>query len=195
MKINIFKYLILILFLISCKKENKTVKNYGYLKSEPQNLNVNLQLSEFENFGFFVDKLNRIVCKDSIPKIVIKNKSSTKNIYPIESCIPASYQTENKHYVTFRNGKPNKFHSNEEIKIDSLGNLLRNEFAYYKRTNETDNPDSYYVIIESQRNETLNGIEEFLIDLTNEFDKLETESNLNILFWNVLPIPPLPPEY
>ena len=195
MKLNIFKYLILVLLLTGCKKDNKTVKNYGYLKTEPYNLNVSLKLSEFNNFGNFVDRIKEIVCNDSIPKIVIQKKRIIKNIYPVENCNPASYHTERKHYITFRNGKPNKFHSNKEIKTDSLDHLLKNELAYYERSNKTNDPNVYYVIIESQRNEGLDGIQEFLMKLTDEFDKLETESNFNILFGNVMPIPPLPQEY
>ncbi len=43
MKLSSVNYLVLILLLTSCKEDKKTIKNYGYLKSEPQNLNVTLQ--------------------------------------------------------------------------------------------------------------------------------------------------------
>ncbi|HLS30185.1 MAG TPA: hypothetical protein VK021_04965 [Flavobacteriaceae bacterium] len=61
--------------------------------------------------------------------------------------------------------------------------------------NETDLPNLYYVIIKSEPNESLDGIENFLENLTKEFDKLKTKSNLNIAFWSIFPdIPPPPRE-
>jgi len=194
MKLNFVKYLILILLLTSCEDDKKAIKNYGYFKSEPQNLNVALKISEFKNFGLFIDRISEITCNDSIPKVVIENKKSIKNIYPIDDCNPAPFNPKSKHYITFRNGNAYRFRSEKEIKIDSLDFLIKNNFAYYQTSNKSENPDVYYAIIESERSEKINGIENLLLNITNEFDELDTELNFNISFWNIPPLPPPPPK-
>lgn len=194
MKSNFVNYLVLILLLTSCKEGKKTIKNYGYLKSEPQKLNVTLKISEFKNFGLFIDRISEIICNDSIPKIVIKNKNLIKNIYPVDDCNPAPFNPKSKHYITLQNGNAYRFRSEKEIKIDSLDYILKNDFAYYRTSNKSENPDAYYTIIESQRNEKTNGIENLLLNITNEFDELDTKLNLNISFWNIPPLPPPPSQ-
>lgn len=194
MKLSFVNYLVLILLLTSCKEDKKTIKNYGYLKSEPQNLNVTLKISEFKNFGLFIERISEITCNDSIPKIVLENKNLIKNIYPVDDCNPAPFNPKSKHYITFRNGNAYRFRSEKEIKIDSLDFLLKNDFAYYQTSNKSENPDVYYTIIESERSEKTNGIENLLLNITNEFDELDTKLNLNISFWNIPPLPPPPPQ-
>ncbi|EMY79851.1 hypothetical protein pgond44_14858 [Psychroflexus gondwanensis ACAM 44] len=193
MKLSFVKYLILVLLLTSCEEDKKTIKNYGYLKSEPQNLNVALKLSEFKNFGLFIDRISEITCNDSIPKVVIEDKNLIKNIYPVYDCNPAPFNPKSKHYVTFRNGNAHRFRSEKEINIDSLDYILKNDFAYYHTSNKSENPDVYYTIIESERSEKTNGIENLLFNITNEFDELNSKLNLNISFWNIPPLPPPPP--
>ena len=193
MKLNFAKYLIIILLLASCGKQETEVKDYGFPKNENEILNVTLELSEFKNYGILIDRIREITCNDSIPKIVIKQKYLTRNIYPIEHCEPMIFDPDGKHYVSFEKGKFYKDHFSKEIKTDSLAWTLKNDFAYFKVIDETDVIKSYFTIIESNRNEKVDGIESFLTDLTQEYDKLKTELELNISFWEVVPFSP-PPE-
>ena len=192
MKLSFVKYLVLVLLFTSCEEGKKTIKNYGYLISESKNLNVTLRLSEFKNFGLFTDRISEIICNDSIPKVVVENKNLIKNIYPVDDCNPAPFNPKSKHYITFRSGTAYRYRSENEI--DSLDYILKNNFAYYQTSNKSENPDVYFAIIESERSEKTNGIENLLLNLTNEFDELDTKLNLNIAFWNIPPLPPPPPQ-
>jgi len=193
MILNFVKYLIFLLLLVSCGKQVKEIKNYGFPKNENDSLRASLKLSEFQNYGILIDRIQEITCDDSIPKIVIESESLIRNIYPIEHCEPISTNPKGNHYVSFKNGKAYKEHNSTEINKDSLKKILGKDFAYYRTSNKSNTPDSYLVIIEYDRNRNIDGIEKFLTDLTLEYDRLKTDLELNVAFWEETPIlPPLP---
>jgi len=191
MNLNFTKHFIIVLLLVSCGKQETEIINYGFPKNENRSLNVSLELSEFKNYGILIDRIREITCNDSIPKIVVKQKNLIRNIYPIEHCEPMIFDPNGKHYVSFAKGKFYKDHFSKEIKQDSLAWTLKNDFVYFKVEDETDDIKSYFTIIESNRNEKVNGIENFLTNLTREYDNLQTELELNISFWEVVPYSPL----
>ncbi|GAK97466.1 hypothetical protein JCM19294_2 [Nonlabens tegetincola] len=193
MNFKFVKYLIIILLLANCGKQETEIKNYGFPKNESGSLNVSLELSEFKNYGNLIDRIREITCNDSIPRIVIKEENIVRNIYPIEHCEPMIFDPKGKHYVSLAKGKFYKDHFSKEIKMDSLAWTLKNDFAYFKVEDKTDVIKSYLMIFESNRNEKVDGIENFLTDLIQEYDKLKTELELNISFWEVVPYLP-PPE-
>ena len=159
-------------------------------KKDSRNLNLSLELSEFKNYGKLIDRIREITCNDSIPKIVVKEKNLIRNIYPTELCEPIIFDPDGKHYVTFRKGKPYEWQSITEILPNSINKKLTEDFAYYRNSEKLE---SYLVIIESERNEKINGIESFIKSITQEYDKLETDLELNFAFWEVVPHLPPPP--
>ncbi len=188
MNLKFAKYLIIILLLASCGKQEIEIKNYGFPKDKKGSLNISLEFSEFKNYGNLIDKIREIKCNDSIPKIVIKEKNLIRNIYPTEHCEPMIFDPDGKHYVTFRKGKPFEWQTITEILPGSFSKKLTEDFSYYRNSEKLEN---YLIIIESERNEKINGIEKFIIDITQEYDKLETDLKLNFVFWEV--VPHLPP--
>lgn len=193
MKLSNGIYTIILFLLASCDNQKIEIKDYGFPRKENDRLKVSLKLSEFENYGLLVDRISEITCNDSIPKIVFKKSKVIRNIYPIENCEPLIIDPEGKHYVTFRGGKPYKASTTIEIDTDSLSSKLRDDFSYYRNPNHAENPESYMVIIESERKYNLDGIEDFLNYLTQEFDKLKGDAELNISFWEVVAYMPPPP--
>lgn len=191
MNMKFAKYLIIVLLLTSCEKQVAEIKNYGFQKNESQSLNVSIELSEFKNYGLLIDRIREITCSDSIPKIVVKQKNLISNIYPTELCEPIIFDPDGKHYVTFRKGKPFEWQTITEILPDSLSKKLTEDYTYYRNSKKLE---SYLIIIESERNEKINGIEKFIMDITQEYDELETDMEINFAFWEVVPPLPPPPE-
>lgn len=188
MNLKFAQYLIILLFLSSCENQETQIKSYGFPKSG--NLNVPLTLSEFNSYGKLIDRIREITCNDSIPKIVIKEKKMTRYIYLIEHCEPKIFDPNGKHYVTFRKGNPYEWQSIIEILPSSINKKLTEDFSYYRNS---EKPASYLVIIESERNEKVDGIEKFIKSITQEYDELETDLKLNFAFWEVAPnFPPRP---
>jgi len=190
MNLKFAKYLIIILLLAGCGNQETEIKSYGFPKNGNGNLNVSLELSEFNNYGKLIDRIRKTTCNDSIPKIVIKEKNLTRNIYPIEHCEPMIFDPNGKHYVTFRKGKPYEWQSITEILPNSINKKLTEDFAYYRNSEKLE---SYLIIIESERNEKVDGIEKFIKSITQEYDELETDLKLNFAFWEVVPHFPPPP--
>jgi len=184
MNFKFAKYLIIILLLTSCSNQETEIKNYGFSNNGNESSNVSLVLSEFKNYGKLIDRIQEIVCNDSVPKIVIKGKNLIRNIYPIEHCEPMIYDPDGKHYVTFRKGKPFEWQTNTEIIMDSISIKLTEDFAYYRNS---EKPESYLIIIESERDEKVNGIEKFITSITQEYDKFGTNLGLSFAFWEVVP--------
>ena len=183
MNLKFAKYLIIILLLASCGNQENEIKNYGFPNKGNESSNVSLELLEFKNYGKLIDRIHGIVCNDSVPKIVIKGKNLIRNIYPIEHCEPMIYDPDGKHYVTFRKGKPFEWQTITEILTDSLSSKLAEDFAYYRNS---EKPESYLIIIESERDEKVSGIEKFITNITQEYDKLGTDLELNFAFWEVV---------
>jgi hypothetical protein len=190
MNLKFAKYLTIILLLASCGNQETEIKSYGFPKNGNGNLIVSLELSEFNSYGKLIDRIRKTTCNDSIPKIVVKEKNMTRNIYPIEHCEPIIFDPNGKHYVTFRKGKPYEWQSITEILPNSINKKLTEDFAYYRNSEKLE---SYLVIIESERNEKIDGIEKFIKSITQEYDELETDLKLNFAFWEVVPHFPPPP--
>ena len=188
MNLKLSKYLIFFLIIVSCENQSIELKNYGYAKNGDNSSTVTLKISEFKNYGMLVDRIQDITCGDSIPKIVIRKKNLTRNIFPTEHCESMVFDPDGKHYVTFRNGKPYEWQTIIEIKPNSLHKKLIEDFSYYKKSKI---PENYLIIVESEREEEVYGIEKFIENLTQEYDKLETNLELNFAFWEA--IPQLPP--
>ena len=192
-RLNFIAFSIGIFLFTSCGYGEMKIKKYGIGKVQNDSLAVSLKIPEFNDYGTLVDRIREITCNDSIPKIFIERNDTIRNIYPTEYCEPMIFDPKEKHYVTFRGGKAYKANTIFEIDSDSLGLKLTEEFAYYRDSNESEKPESYLVIVESVRSDKVDGIENFLVDLTREFDNLNTKINLNVSFWEVVPHLPPPP--
>ena len=193
MKLNIAKLLILILLMSGCFGPGKKLKEYGYGKKGNDSLKVSLQLRKFKTYGEFLDRILEVTCNDSIPRIVIETKNIVRNIYPTIYCESSIFDPAGKHYITFDRGKIYQDHSLPEINLDSLSEMLLTDFAYYYSSNLTDEPDNFFVIIESMRDEEAVGIENFLNTLAIKYDSLKTDVVLNITFWEQIQHQPPPP--
>ncbi|WP_127139152.1 hypothetical protein [Flagellimonas oceanensis] len=189
-----FKYIIIFLLLVSCKKQKTQIKDYGTSKASDKSLAVPIIISDFNNYGELIDEIRQVTCNDSIVKIVLEQKDLVKNVYPIEYCEPIIFDPNEKHYVTFWNdGKPYEHLTLIEISADSLETKLIDDFSYYRTSSKTKEIENYLVIIESERTGKVVGIEEFLTNLTNAYDNLKTKSDLNVAFFEFSP-PSIPIE-
>ena len=185
MKLNFAKSFVFFIVIVGCQTQEKQIKDYGFPTKDNNSLEVSLKISDFENYGVFIDRISEITCNDSIPKIVIEENTILRNIYPLEHCEPAAFDPDEKHYVFFERGKPYKDSFSKEIKSDSLNYIIKNDYPYFKSINDSTDIEGYLVIIQTKRNEKVDGIEQFLTDLTQEFDKLNTEMELKISFWEL----------
>lgn len=147
---------------------------------------VPVRLSEFVNYDQLVERIRAIDCNDSTPQIVIENETIQRLIFPVVECMPSPSNPKAKHYVSIRQGKAYYPWTLNPINLDSLKYIIEEDYAW-KRDGITK---VYIVIIESNPEETTKGVEDYLLQLTKEFDKVNTDLNLNIALWR--PVPPMP---
>jgi len=175
-----------------CENPELQIKKYGYGKEANENLFASINLSKTNNYGQLLDKIRLTTCNDSIPQIVLKDENGKRIIFPTAAdCNPPPFDPQIKHYVTILKGEPYYPGSLKPINLDSLNWIIQNNYVY----KGNDGYRTYFVVVESNRNEKIKGIKKFLIQLTKAFDKIDTKLNLNIAFWEIVPnIPPPPKE-
>lgn len=164
---------------------------FGTAQEMNDGLFVPLRLSDFENYGKLIDRITTIDCNDSIAQIVIEDEHSQRLIFPVVECMPTPFCPKSKHYATIRNGKAYHHSSLDPINLDSLQSTIQQDYAY----EGNGIVKIYLVIIESNSNDNTQGVEDFLLHLTREFDKIESNLNLSIALWTIVQPPPPPPPY
>lgn len=190
MRISSFIFII-VCTIISCDlpEQKKEIRVYGTAKEENDSLFVPLRLSDFDNYGKLIDRITTIDCNDSIPQIVIEDEHIERHIFPVVECMPSPFCPKSKYIATIRNGKAYHHSSLDPINLDSLQTTIQQDYTYERN----GIVKSYLVIIESNSEEKTQGVTDFLVHLTDEFDKIETEKSFNIALWTTVQIPPPPP--
>ena len=163
---------------------------YGTEQEMNDSLFVPLSLSDFENYEKLIERITTIDCNDSIAQIVIEDEHSQRIIFPVVVCMPPPFDPKSKHYATIRNGKAYHHSSLDPINLDSLQTTIQQDYAYERK----GIIKIYLVIVESNSEENTQGVGDFLLHLTKEFDKIETDLNLNIALWRTVQPPPPPYE-
>lgn len=174
--------------LTGCDSAELEILRYGTGQTGNDSLCVPLRLTGFSNYEQLVERIRAIDCNDSIPQIVIESDNIQRQVFPLVECMPPPFNPKSKHYATIRNGSAYYHSSLDPVDFDSLGVTIQKDYAYYLNgINKV-----YLVIIESNPEESTKGIEDFILKLTKEFDKIDTDLNLNIALWRTVNIPPPP---
>jgi len=179
--------------VISCDfpAQEKEIRMYGTAQEMNDSLFIPLSLSDFENYEKLIERITTIDCNDSVAQIVIEDENIQRLIFPVVECMPPPFDPKSRHYATIMNGKAYHHSSLNPINLDSLQSTIQKDYAY-KRNGIVK---IYLVIIESNSEENTQAVEDFMLSLTREFDKIETNLNLNIALWTIVQAPPPPPPY
>ncbi len=184
------KYFVIILLLASCGNHKKELKEYGFKPKNTDNLNVSIRISDFDNYGKFLERLKNITCNDSISQIVLETENIVRNIYPIEYCeIPMFHPRFRNTFFIHRNSI---FKNDLNVQFSELSNLMKQNFENLgKKADFADSPEKVLFIFELDENKGMNGIEKHLEVITKSYDSLETKNKLKITFWpktDVIPV-------
>ncbi len=131
--IKISSLILLILTIIGCQnsdqKEKQLVqKEYGKWNAENDSLGVELEINKFRNWKDLLERTEKIVCNDSLPKITLKTDKELKTIYFRNPCWKnfGCILIKQKNVIEIHNDTINKNDENF-YPLDSLESILRRD--------------------------------------------------------------------
>lgn len=142
-----------------------------------------MKIPEFDNYGILLDRLNEIICNDSIAKIIIETDNTKRNIYPIEYCEIPMFHPRNRN--TFFVYRDSICKNERKVSHSYLSKLMAENFENMDKNSDfADSPEKVLFIFEFYAKKSTNGIEEQLEIITKSFDQLKTSNELKIAFWS-----------
>ena len=209
-KFKISFAVILILTIIGCrnidKKENESVQKetaliqmeFGKWNKQNDSLGVELDVNNFENWLELINRTEKIVCNDSIPKITSTTDSEIKTIYFSNTCLKdgSTRIIKTKNVVAIHN---NEISKNKEygIPLDSLESVLRKDIENKGKNLElSESPEKLTICIQYDVKNSFENLPNTLKQLTATYYRITNRTDLKILLIdeNYFSIPPRPKE-
>lgn len=173
-------------------------KKYGFWNSNKDSLLVNLKISDFKNFQEINDRVDEIVCNDSIPIIVLNKSNSIKKISLINPCWKkfACILIREHNVIELYNDsliKNGKFYSS-----DSLEYFIKKDYSNNgKDPKFCDKPQKLIFKITADSLK-LNSLNNSLDLVTQLYEKTTNKRELKIMIgthFKPFPFPPPPPAF
>jgi hypothetical protein len=186
---------ILILAIIGCqnidKKEKKSVQKetaliqmeFGKWKTQNDSLGVELDVNNFENWFDLINRTEKIVCNDSIPKITSTTDSEIKTIYFRNTCSKEdSFRIiKTKNVIAIYNNKISK-NNESSIPLDSLENVLRKNIENNgENLGLSESPEKLTICIQYDDKNEFNSLPNILNQLTETYYRITNKTDLKIL--------------
>jgi hypothetical protein len=194
-KFKISFAVILILTIIGCrnidKKENESVQKetaliqmeFGKWNKQNDSLGVELDVNNFENWLELINRTEKIVYNDSIPKITSTTDSEIKTIYFRNTCSKEdSFRIiKTKNVIAIYNNKISK--NNESgIPLDSLENVLRKNIENNgENLGLSESSEKLTICIQYDDKNDFKNLPNILKQLTETYYRITNKTDLKIL--------------
>ncbi|WP_204346669.1 hypothetical protein [Psychroserpens algicola] len=209
-KFKISFAVILILAIIGCenidKKEKVSVQTekaliemeFGKWKTKDESLGVDLEVNNFENWFDLINRIEKIVCNDSLPKMTLTTDSEIKTIYFRNTCSKEdSFRIiKTKNVITIYNDKISK-NNKSGIPLDSLENVLRKDIDNNgKNLDLSESSEKLTICVQYDDKSEFNNLPNILNQLTETYYRITNKTDLKILLIdeNYFSPPPKPKE-
>jgi hypothetical protein len=171
---------------------------FGKWNRQNDSLGVELNVNNFENWNELINRIEKIVCNDSIPKITLTTDSEIKTIYFRNTCSKEdSFRIiKTKNVIAIYNNKISK--NNESgIPLDSLENVLRKDIDNNgKNLDLSESSEKLTIFIQYDDKSEFNNLPNILNQLTETYYRITNKTDLKILLIdeNYFSPPPRPKE-
>ncbi|TYA92333.1 hypothetical protein [Seonamhaeicola marinus] len=206
-KFKISFTVILILAITGCqnidKKEKESVQKetaliqmaFGKWKTRNDSLGVELDVNNFENWLDLVNRTEKIVCNDSLPKITLTTDNEIKTIYFRNTCLRegSARIIKTKNVIGIYN---NKISKNKEygIPLDSLESVLRKDIENKEKNSElSESPEKLTICIQYDDKNDFKNLPNILKQLTTTYYRITIRTDLKILLVDENYFSPPPP--
>ncbi len=200
---NFIRIAVLVAVLLICYNcnnlESQSVesveKEFGLLEYQNDSLSADLNLDQFRSWKALLNRIEDIVCNDSLPKIILKNDSLIKNVYLKNPCITGTgcILIKERNTIEIHNDTISKWYYKQQYPLDSLAILLKKDLENNGRDARfSDSPEKFLIYI-SYDDHHIEKLPILLDKLTTVFEQLSDKKNLNIWLNKKFDIPPPPP--
>jgi hypothetical protein len=198
--IKISSLIILILCIFGCqnaeqKPIKKIEKDFGLYENESDSIAVELKLNEFNNWNKLLERTDKIVCNDSLPKITVTTNNELKTIYfrnPCSENIDCAL-IKQRNIIEIQNDKITK---NYEyfFPLDSLESFLRRDIENNgKNPKLSENPDKLLIYISYNDKNGFKTLPNTLDHLTEAYNQITNKLDIKIFLTELIDFVPPPP--
>ena len=157
-----------------------TLLNSSVLR-EAYKLNVN----NFGNWTGFVNRIEKIVCNDSLPKITLATDNEIKTIYFRNTCLKdgSARIIKTKNVIEVHNNKINK-NTEYGIPLDSLEGVLRKDIENKGKNLElSESPEKLTICIQYDDENNFKNLPNILNQLTETYYRITNKHIYKILIY------------
>ncbi|MDT8346559.1 MAG: hypothetical protein RQ756_02055, partial [Flavobacteriaceae bacterium] len=193
-KIKLISLFLLFLTIIGCQNFDKKVKQsiektttpiqieYGKMTTETENLGVELQTNQFNNWTDLVNRAEMIVCIDSLPKITFATDNDIKTIYFQNICL----EEDSDKIIKQKRGF--EIHNDTILKnrkttfpMDSLKNVLSRDILNNgKNPMLSENSEKLQFFISYDKNNEFNELSKILNQLAETYYSITNKTDIKI---------------
>ena len=177
------------------KPIKKIEKDFGLYENESDSIAVELKLNEFNNWNKLLERTDKIVCNDSLPKITVTTNNELKTIYfhnPCSENIDCAL-IKQRNIIEIQNDKITK---NYEyfFPLDSLESFLRRDIENNgKNPKLSENPDKLLIYISYNDKNGFKTLPNTLDHLTEAYNQITNKLDIKIFLTELIDFVPPPP--
>lgn len=192
---------LLIVTTIGCQYSDKieielVIKVFGKWKGENDSLGVELNIDRFIKWNDLLERTEKIVCNDSLPKVTLKTDKELKTIYFRNPCWEdfACILIKQKNVIEIHNDTINKNDENF-YPLDSLESVLRKDIANNGNNPKlSDNAEKLLIYVSYDNKTGFKNLPSTLNQLTETYNRITNKTDIKIwLNEKIYFVPPPPP--
>nr|WP_321246988.1 hypothetical protein [uncultured Psychroserpens sp.] len=198
--IDISIIILILLFLVGCQNINKDDKTINDVKFGNQdiiidNLGVELNLNQFNDFKELLSRVEDITCNDSIPKITLDVENEIRTVYFSNPCWEnfLCILIKERNVIEIENDSINKS-DRDFFGLDSLNFALKRDIDNNgKNPRLARTPEKLMINISVDGKKWKEKLVRNLELLTSTYTNITGNTNLTIVLVNPIKVPPPPP--
>lgn len=199
-RIKISILILMILTIIGCQNSDKNEKQlvqqvFGKWKGENDSLGVELDIERFKKWNDLLERTDKIVCNDSLPKITVTTNNELKTIYFRNPCSENidCVLIKQKNIIEIQNDKVTKNYENF-FPLDSLESFLRRDIENNgKNPKLSENPDKLLIYISYNDKNGFKKLPNTLDHLTEAYNQITNKLDIKIFLTELIDFVPPPP--
>jgi len=190
--VELITIIIATIFMLSCStKPEIQVQTYGVITEKNKDIIVTIDPNNYVSFDQLINRVEQIVCNDSIPTISVYNKNVEKQIGLANPC----WEGVGCILIRRRNVlkiQDEKIKINETVELDSLGEYISKHYNNYGKSHFlSENPRKARISI-TYKDLPISGLKTLTKKIIEFYEIQKIETPLILTLDRLIPPPPPP---